>query len=185
MLRSKEIGEYFGGLFLIFVLTLVLAGFLLLFSLYNGIGPVPTSLKVKTKLLTNLPEVKTGTLVELGAGWGSLLSPLSNQLIDFKIVGYENSPICFLFLKMRFWKRPFVQLLCEDFWKADLKGSSIVVCYLYHDAMERLKEKLERELEAGTWVITHTFAIPQWTPQKTVFADDIYRTPIYYYRHDD
>jgi len=37
--------------------------------------------------------------------------------------------------------------------------------------MDRLREKLERELKPGTKVVSHTFEIPNWTPSKTIKAE--------------
>ena len=84
-----------------FVATLAIAllilFLLLFFTLKNGISPMPTSLKVRKHLLSLLPELDEGTIVELGSGWGNLIFPLSKKYKKCQVVGYENSPIPYIF----------------------------------------------------------------------------------------
>ena len=165
----------FGALFIAACVCLVL------FSLYNGIGPLPTSQRVKEALLSRLIDLK-GPIIELGAGWGTLTVLLAKKFPDEPIVAYENSWIPYLFARIRLLKYPHVTLLRKNFWEEDLSSSGTLICYLYPQAMERLKVKFEEELAPSTLVITHTFAVPGWKPISTYQASDLYRTPIYQYR---
>jgi len=63
-----------------------------------------------------------------------------------------------------------------------LKTAEGVVCYLYPGAMQRLKEKFERELQPGAFVITNSFAIPDWVPEKVIEVGDLWRSKIFLYR---
>lgn len=164
----------FSGLFLAACVCLVV------FALYNGIGPMPTSERVKTALLQHLENLK-GPIVELGAGFGTLALPLAKKFPLEKIIAYENSWIPYFFLKIRSMNYPRLVVQRQDFWEADLSESGVVVCYLYTKAMERLKIKLANELKPGTLVVSHTFAIPGWQPIAEWQADDLYKTPIYHY----
>lgn len=150
---------------------------LLYYAIKNGIGPVPTARRVRDLFLA---EAKgKGPVVELGAGWGTLLVPLAKQRPDERVIGYENSWLPYFVLKLR--RRPNMELYCQDFWKADLSASGLVVCYLYPAAMAKLRVKFEKELKPGTVVMSHTFAVPGWTPVSVLRANDLYRTPIYRY----
>lgn len=53
------------------------------------------------------------------------------------------------------------------------------MCYFYPGAMARLAPKLTAEFAPGGTVLSHTFALPGWCPQRTAIAGDLYRTPVY------
>ncbi len=164
--------------------TALAAASLVLWSLRWGIGPVPTSTRVRKHLLTLLPDVFEGTIYELGAGWGALALPLAKRYPKHTVVAYEISPLPYLVLSARSKcaALPNMRVYRKNFYKAPLADAGLVVCYLYPGAMERLKTKFEQELKPGTWVLTHTFGVPGWEPLAQAVADDIYHTPVYLYR---
>ena len=166
---------------LYFVTTLgmmfVILLLLLVFTWRNGVSPMPTTEKIRSALLKCLPELKDGTVVELGSGWGHLLFPLSKKYAECKIIGYENSPIPYLFSSILNHQRN-LKIIRHDFFEKPLCDANLIVCYLFPDSMERLKEKLERELCPGTKVISHTHGVPGWEPTETIDVDAI---PIYIY----
>ncbi len=141
------------------------------FSLIAGIGPSPTGSKVKRVVVDMLPQHIEGVAYELGCGWGTLLSTLASR---FKAIGYELSPIPWLFSWLRVRQ---AQVIWGDFRKRSLSDAGLVVCYLYPRAMEQLKEQIPK----GCVVISHTFAIPDWVPVEVRTADDLYRTKVYRY----
>ncbi len=166
-------------------LLLIILGQIVLYShhaLY-GITPTPTSTKVKNKLLQILPTSIDGKIAELGSGWGNLAFALARHFPDCQVEAYEISPTPYLISKILalFWSYPNLQIHCRDFFKIPLHDFSLVVCYLYPDAMKRLKDKFERELSSGAYVLSHTFAIHGWTPFLVEYTNDLYRTPIYLY----
>lgn len=152
-------------------------------TIRNGISPMPTSSKVKKSLFGKLPNPVEGTVYELGSGWGTLLMPLGKIYASNSVVGIESSPVPYWVSKI--WlslaREPNVKVKRRDFFSEDLSEGGLVVCYLYPGAMPRLQAKLEKELKPGTWVISHTFAIPGWKPEETHFVDDLYHTKIYIY----
>ncbi|MEI8364936.1 MAG: class I SAM-dependent methyltransferase [Parachlamydiaceae bacterium] len=171
------------------ILVFILLGLsiLVLLTIYwswlNGIAPMPTSSKVKHHLLSTLPAGVRGNIYELGSGWGTLVFPLARQYPYSHVIGYETSPVPYWVSKM--WLLitflPNVTIRRQDFHSISLNDASVIVCYLYPEAMLRLRHKFESELRPGTWVISNTFALPDWTPETVVELDDIYRTKIYLY----
>lgn len=161
-----------------------IVGSIVRWSIKNGISPMPTSRKVKGQLLGLLPEKLDGAIVELGSGWGTLSFPLAKKFPACNVIGYETSPIPFFISKIRqfFYKPLNLQLIRHDFFKTPLGNASLIVCYLYPDAMRKLKQKFENELTPGTWIISNTFAIPGWNPIHIKEVSDIYRTKIYLYK---
>jgi hypothetical protein len=168
-------------------LTIYAAGSIIIYSLYNGITPMPTSPRVRRKLLAIINERQiTGKVFELGSGWGTLAIPLARMLPHCHITAYENSPIPYTFSRFThaLSQQDNLEIIRENFFRASLAEADLIVCYLYPKAMERLKIKFERELKERCLVISSTFAIPDWRAQEVIDVPDQYRTKIYVYSAD-
>ncbi len=167
------------------LLALLIAGVLsIVFStLRTGISPMPTSRQVRRLLLTLVEPELEGTVLELGAGWGTLAFALADRCPRARIIAFELSPLPFVFcwLRQRLAPRPNLDLRRQDFTRASFSNASLVVCYLYPGAMARLAPKLLAELPPGARILSHTFALRGWKPVRTLVVDDLYRTPIYLY----
>lgn len=145
---------------------------------------MPTSPKVKEALWHILPEKAEGKIIDLGSGWGTLAFPIAKKYSSSQVIGYENSPLPFLFCKIRQLLQPAPNLtfIFKNFYNISLEDAGLIICYLYPGAMEQLDKKFRTELKPGTWIISHTFAIPGWQPVKVMHAEDIYHTAIYLYK---
>ena len=97
-----------------------------------------------------------------------------------KVIGYENSPIPFLFSAF-LNHQSNLKIVRGDLFEKPLVDASLVVCYLFPKGMKRLKEKLEKELRCGTQVITHTHPIPDWEPKEMIDVNDLQKSTIYLY----
>lgn len=166
---------------LVIVICFVLLAFSIVYwTLRLGISPMPTGSKTKKCLLDALPSECTGKIVELGSGWGNLAWSLAKKYPHATVVGYEMSPIPYFVSKLCL-HAPNLHFERRDFFDVSLEDATLVVCYLYPKAMQRLKDKFERELVAAAIVASHTFAIPGWDPTKTLRVDDMYKTFVYFY----
>jgi hypothetical protein len=157
---------------------------IVVWSIRNGIGPVPSSPKQVACIVSLIPAESHGLIVELGSGWGTLAFALARRFPNRPVLAYENSPVPYLTAKLlqQFLSLPNLQFRRANFFAQPLDSSELVVCYLYRRAMSRLKVKLDKELPAGSFVISNTFAIPGWQPSHISEVQDIYRTKIYLYR---
>lgn len=179
--------EWTEVLLLIFLMTGI-ASSLVVWSIRNGISPMPTSAKVKFCLYNLLPNHLNGTIYDLGSGWGTLVIPLAGRYPDCPVIGFETSPLPYWMsvLRLKFFKTcshlSNVQFVKSDFFSANLEDASLIVCYLYPGAMKKLKSKFEAELKPGTWVISNTFAVPGWKEERVLGAADLYHTKIYLYK---
>ena len=167
------------------VSTVIGSGILIvLYSLYNGIPPMPTLPKVKRQLLYALSQHEIqGTIYELGSGWGTLAFALARRFPECRIIAYENSLvpyICSQIYKL-IVGTDNLSIKQENFFNVLLSEANVIVCYLSPDIMARLQPKLESELRKGTLVLTNTFSLPSWTSQQTVKVADLYGTKIYIY----
>lgn len=163
----------------IFILTSII-----IWSVRNGISPMPTSLKAKRCMMSLLPNKVSGKVYELGSGWGTLIFPIAKKYPHSHIIGYETSPLPYWVSKMRCWLGNYhnVTIVYKNFFDETLVDAGLVVCYLYPEAMRRLKDKLTKELPPGTWVASNTFSIPGWQTDKIGVVGDIYYSKIYLYK---
>jgi hypothetical protein len=154
------------------------------FSVFNGISPMPSSRKALAVLLQLIKETDTnGGIVDLGSGWGTLCFAVAHAFPDREVWGYENSlvPYVYCFLINVLVRRKNLRFVRQNVFSVPLHEAGLVLCYLYSGAMVRLKAKFESELRAGAVVVSNTFAVPQWKPQRVVELRDMYRTKIYLY----
>lgn len=180
---------------IVFLLTFI--GFLIIFlalisivisSVRNGISPMPTSLKTKIQLFEALPSPSqiNGTIYELGSGWGTLAIPLAKQYPQSQVIAYETSPVPYWVSRTLGYfilnTHTHLSLVRQDFFQADLNDAALIICYLYPGAMSKLKDKFEKELRSGTWIISNTFAVPGWQPFKVYTVNDLYHTKIFVYK---
>jgi len=58
-----------------------------------------------------------------------------------------------------------------DLFEADLSKATVITAYLSTTIMSRLEPRL-RTLAPGTRIVSHQFAMPGWTPDRTVKVDE-------------
>lgn len=147
-----------------------------------GISPLPSSRKARSAISSLIPEEFSGTIFELGSGWGHLARHLARKLPHANIQAYELSPFPYLFSKIvqLFRPLPNLQISYRNFFQLSFSSADILVCYLYPGGMRRLRRKCDTESTAPV-LISNTFALPKTPPKTTLYLDDLYRTPIYYY----
>lgn len=61
-----------------------------------------------------------------------------------------------------------VRFIQEDLFKADFKDATVVTMYLLTSVNLRLRPKLLTDLKPGTRLVSHSFEMGEWTPDKTV-----------------
>ena len=156
---------------------------LLVYSFIAGVAPVPTTSKVKTKILGALPPDLEGSIFELGSGWGTLAYALARRFPACTVIAYEISPIPWFICKLRLalFPQPNVILRRADFHTASLEQAAAIVCFLFPGCMKKLGPKLQKELPPGALVVSHTWPIPGWLPEAVHQADDWHSSRVYEY----
>ena len=61
-----------------------------------------------------------------------------------------------------------VQFAVQDLFQTDLKDASVVTLYLLPEVNLRLRPKLLSDLKPGTRVVSHSFDMGDWKPQKAI-----------------
>ncbi len=176
-------GILIAGLLLV---PLALVLHLVYWSLRNGIGPMPSSPAQTRAIFDCLEDPPPGSRIyDLGSGFGTLALALARRFPGCRITGVENSPLPYVVSRLLplLSRRQNLHYQRSDFLRMDLSDADIVVCYLFPGGMQRLKDKLERELRPGTAVVSNTFAVNSWSPERTLSAGRLlFASKIYLYR---
>ncbi len=64
-----------------------------------------------------------------------------------------------------------VRFMQQDLFQTDIKEATVVTLYLLPDVNLRLRPKLLSDLKPGTRVVSHSFDMGDWKPDKTVEVD--------------
>lgn len=138
------------------------------------IGYEPTPLTVVDAMLKMAGVGPTDTVYDLGSGDGRI--PLmAAQRYGARGVGIEIQPAL-----VRASRRAAqdagvedkVTFVEQDFFDADLSPATVVILYLWPRVNDTLEPKLRRELRPGTRIVSYTFGMTRWVPDKTVHLEN-------------
>lgn len=143
---------------------------------------VQTPLEVAKKML-ELSELKPNEkLYDLGCGDGRLIILAAKDVgahstgVDLREDLLERARIEILRLGLQ----ERVNVIQGNFFDIDISPANVVTLYLTSTANERLRPKLEKELQLGCRVVSHDFKVPGWKPQ--LVYDELLGHTIYRYR---
>ena|ERR1700722_11906455 len=111
------------------------------------------------------------TIIDLGSGNGQLSRRIARALPHAHVIGIELSMIPWL--RSVLWQRMLgpANLTYKriDFWPYDCSGADAVVTYLTENIIERVSQKLHRELKPGATVIANDVALHDgWVPVEII-----------------
>jgi len=147
-----------------------------------GVSLMPTMPKVRRAMVAQIPPGAKGTIIELGAGCGGVSFAAAKAFPQCRVVGVEYSVFPFLVARLRQLFLPNLRFIRQNFFDTPLKDASVVLCYLSNPLMERLKEKFRAELPPGATIVSSTFFISGWEPEKTIDLGGWWKTRIFVYR---
>jgi len=146
---------------------------------------VPSPDLVVRRMLT-LAEIKANEVVyDLGAGDGRILS---SAVLNFgaKAIGVELRPSRYQEILERLESeqiRDSASVIRGDFHDVALVDADVVTLYLLTSVNTEIRPKLERELKAGSRVVSHDFPIRGWLPTSVERVRDRCTThEIYLYK---
>jgi len=145
---------------------------------------MPSSSKAFNAILTLIDETGTGTIIDLGSGWGNFVLPLARRNPQRQVIGYELSLLPWLIstLLKNILLLKNLTLYRKNFYTVNLPPASVIVCYLYPQAMSKIQQKLQREQPKIDFLISNNFALPAYQANKVIQLDDFYKSPIYLYK---
>lgn len=147
-----------------FWLLLVISG---LFALGAIMGaPYVPTLKKSSEDLLDMVNLKTGsTIIDLGSGDGAFALQAAKR--GHVIIGYEINPVLVIIARIRTLKyRKNVKIYLRDFWRTELPEADAIYVFLIDRHMQKLGDKLQKEIKRPTLVVSHVFKIPGIKPIK-------------------
>lgn len=159
-------------------------GSIIIYSLFLGISPMPSSQKAQDAIIQLLPnDLEGGVIYELGSGWGGLALDLAKRHPEAKVIAFELSPVPLLFSRVRqlLSRRTNLTILRKNFYDYNLSDAKAIICYLFPGGMRKLAPKLRRELPKNCVIISNTFSLPDWESDPPYFLNDLSSTRIYRY----
>ncbi len=156
-----------GIVFIIIQLTFVIFFLYMCIASLTGAPFVPSS-NPTTAAMAKLANIKKGSIVyDLGSGDGKVL--FAAAALGARAVGFEINPILVLYTNIRAYFSPHrhkVHAVWKNFWSADIHDADAVFIYLLPWKMERLAQKLQKELKPTARIVSNSFIFPNWQMEK-------------------
>jgi len=134
---------------------------------------VPTPPEVVDEML-RLVGLKAGdVLYDLGCGDGRIVITAAKRY-GVKALGIDIDPVRIKESTENAAQAGLegkVKFIQQDLFEADFHDASVVTMYLLTSVNLRLRPKLLAELKPGTRLVSHSFDMGEWKPDKTVKVD--------------
>lgn len=161
-------------IFIVLLISLILLFWAIsgLLAILYGAPTIGSESKIIIEAL-KLAKLKKGeTFLDLGCGWGKVLDIAQNKF-GAKVIGFEISPICWLWNKLRGRQVIYTDLTKIDFRKFP---ADIIYLYLSTQLMKKMTPLLKKELTKGRRIISLSFPIEkiQWQTKKMINKKTIY-----------
>jgi 2-polyprenyl-3-methyl-5-hydroxy-6-metoxy-1,4-benzoquinol methylase len=131
---------------------------------------VPTSQSVVEAMLELAQVNKNDVVYDLGSGDGRI--PITAaQKYGARGVGIDIDPERIQESNVNAQKAGVtdrVRFIQQDLFKTDVREATVVTLYLLPEVNLKLRPKLLQELRPGTRIVSHSFDMGDWKPQRTV-----------------
>lgn len=141
-------------LFAVFVVVVLLFGFVLLFG-----APYLPTLAPQAKAALDLVALKDGDhLLELGCGDGKVMIAAAER--GLRVTGYELNPLLALlaWLRTRRYKGR-VRVVCGNFWDKKLPKADGIFVFLLPKYMDKLDKKIAQESSKPVKLVSFAFRV--------------------------
>lgn len=151
-------------------------GFLLFHGLLSDAPFIPSGRKKRARMFEYARILPGEEVIDLGSGDGTILIEAAKR--GAYAIGAESNPLLrrYSLLRAR-WNKLDARVVVAhtDLFSLPLSQADVIFLYLFPNAIERLKEKFENESKDGARIISNTFPIPGWTPEKNQDGVFLYR----------
>lgn len=137
---------------------------------------VPTPQPVVEAML-KLGEVKQGdVLFDLGSGDGRI--PITAaKMFGIRATGIDINPVRISEAEANAKKEGVadkVHFLNQDLFETDISSATVVTLYLLPSLNMKLRPRLWTDLKAGTRIVSHSFDMGEWEPEKRIEVEGRY-----------
>lgn len=137
---------------------------------------VPTPQPVVEAML-KLGEVKAGDILyDLGSGDGRI-PVTAAKLYGVRGTGIDINPERIADAEKNAKEQGVtdkVQFRNQDLFEADISDATVVTLYLLPSINLKLRPKLWKDLKPGTRIVSHSFDMGEWEPEKRIEVDGRY-----------
>lgn len=165
-----------------FVVFSILAGFLI--GMVDGQNPSPDQIPINTPYVTSPPQIvgamldlaqvnSSDTVYDLGCGDGRIVISAAKKY-GARGVGIDINPARIEEARANARSAGVtdrVSFEVNDVFDADIRNATVVALYLLPEANMRLRPRLARELKPGTRIVSHSFDLGDWKPDKEKQVD--------------
>ena len=149
---------------------------------------VPTPQEVVDRMLALANVAKSDFVVDLGCGDGRIVVTAA-QKYGARGLGVDIDPVRIAEANANAKAAGVTHLVefkLQDALKTDVSKATLVTTYLLSQSNLRLRPILTGTMPKGTRIVTHSFSMGDWKPEKTeTFNDETGRSrTIYLYRVD-
>lgn len=131
-------------------------------------GPFVPSRKRSVEAMIKIARLKPGMVVyDLGCGDGRVLVEAAKR--GAKPVGIEINPFLVIFCRLK-----KLHVRWQNLWNADISEAHIVFVYLLPNHMKKLEQKLKKELQPGSLVVSNSFIFPKWKIIRSDVKNHVY-----------
>ncbi len=167
LVKSGILWSMLALFFLAIQFLFVIYLFYMCVAFISGAPFVPTKRAAAASMI-RLAGIKKGMKIyDLGSGNGKLLLLAAER--GARAVGYEINPLLVLLSNLRGARTRW-----KNFWKADISDADVVFVYLLPTHMEKLKQKLKKEVKKGTIIVSNSFIFPGWKILRQDSINHIY-----------
>jgi trans-aconitate methyltransferase len=153
------------------------AGVALLVSITRAQGPAPVYINAPyvttpdrvVAAMVKLAGVRSSdTVYDLGCGDGRIVISAAKEF-GARGVGIDNNPARIQEARSNAREanvEALVKFEVNDIFDADIHAATVVMLYLLPDVNLRLRPKLLKDLKPGARVVSHSFHMGDWKPEK-------------------
>src|SRR6266567_4474203 len=138
---------------------------------------VPTTEEAVKAMLKLADVKKTDIVYDLGCGDGRIVIAAAKDF-EARGVGIDINPVRIGEAKENAKKagvESLVRFEENDLFQADIHGASVVTIFLLTDINLKLRPKLLRELQPGIRLVSNTFDMGDWKPDKQATVGEEYQ----------
>lgn len=132
---------------------------------------VPIPKTIIPKIIEHLKIGNNSKVYDLGCGDARVLTACLELFPAANYTGIERDLMPFFLAKIKLFfsgNSKKIKLFRKNFFRCDLSGANRIFIYLYPGLIKRLMPKFEKELAAGTRLISCEFPLPDKEPAEII-----------------